>query len=145
MVPLAVQAYARNSSRPLLDIAFTRFTVGTPSEDNFDWTPPPGVTVQRAPAQTRLLPGLSLPNLKLTTVGSGWTSVAKATGLPLLPALAKQSPQAAAVLAMLPAVKGAWGSGHLLQTQAFTALITDDGRAFAGAVEPSVLYADASK
>lgn len=140
-VPLAVQAYARAASRPLLDIAFTRFTVGTPSDDNFDWTPPPGVTVQPAPAQQGLLP---LADAKVSTVGSGWTSVVKVTGLPTVAALAKQNPQATAVLTLLPAVKGAWGTGHLLRTSAFTVLVTDNGRAFAGAVEPSVLYAAAA-
>jgi outer membrane lipoprotein-sorting protein len=145
MVPLAVQLYTRNNPHPVLDVAFTRFTAGTPSADNFDWTPPSGVTVERAPAQTSLLPGLSLPSAAVHTIGSGWTSVLAATGLPSSAALAEQSPQAAALLGLLPVVRGSWGSGHLLQTTAFSALITDDGRAFAGAVEPSVLYRAAAK
>jgi len=146
MVPLAVQIYVRDRPHPVLDVAFTRFTAGTPSADNFDWTPPPGVTVEHAPAQSDgLLPGLALPDATLRTIGSGWTSVITATGLPSRAALAKQSPQAAALLGLLPAVKGSWGSGHLLQTEAFSALVTDDGRIFAGAVEPSVLYAAAGK
>lgn len=145
MVPLAVQIYPRSGPRPMLDVAFTRFTAGTPSADNFDWTPPAGVTVRPAPAQTSLLPGLSLRSATVHTIGSGWTSVLAATGLPSSAALAKQSPQAAALLGLLPAVKGSWGSGHLLQTEAFSVLITDDGRAFAGAVEPSVLYQAATK
>lgn len=145
MVPLAVQVYARDRAHPVLDVAFTRFTAGTPSPDNFDWTPPAGVTIEPAPAQTGLLPGLPLPNATVRTIGSGWTSVLAATGLPSRAALAKQNPQAATLLGLLPAVKGSWGSGHLLQTEAFSALITDDGRAFAGAVEPSVLYRAAAK
>jgi outer membrane lipoprotein-sorting protein len=146
MVPLAVQIYVGDRPHPVLDVAFTRFTAGTPSADNFDWTPPPGVTVEHAPAQSDgLLPGLALPDATLRTIGSGWTSVITATGLPSRAALAEQSPQAAALIGLLPAVKGSWGSGHLLQTEAFSALVTDDGRIFAGAVEPSVLYRAAAK
>jgi outer membrane lipoprotein-sorting protein len=145
MVPLAVQIYVRSKPHPVLDVAFTRFTTGTPSADNFDWTPPAGVTIERAPAQTSLLPGLALPDTTVRTIGSGWTSVLAATGLPSRAALAGQSPQAAALLGLLPPVKGSWGSGRLLQTEAFSVLITDDGRVFAGAVEPSVLYRDAAK
>ena len=139
MVPLAVQVYARNDGRPLLDVSFTRFTTGTPSDDNFDWTPPPGATVKQAPGRAHL----SLGGATVSTVGSGWTTVLKVTGLPPAATLAKQNPRAAALLGLLPAVRGSWGSGRLLQTSGFSALITDDGRVFAGAVEPSVLYAAA--
>jgi len=41
-------------------------------------------------------------------------------------------------------VSGSWGSGRLLQTSLVSVLITDGGRAYAGAVQPSVLYAAAS-
>ncbi|MFL6161841.1 MAG: LolA family protein [Jatrophihabitantaceae bacterium] len=145
LVPLGVQVYARDTARPVLDASFTRFDPTAPSEDNFTWTPPAGVTVQSPPAQTDLLPGLTLPagQPAVSTVGSGWTSVLKVTGLPSQAALARQSPQAAGLLGLLPAVRGAWGSGRLLQTSVLSALITDDGRAFVGAVDPAVLYAAA--
>lgn len=147
LVPLGVQVYALETPRAVLDVSFTRFDAEAPSEDNFDWTPPPGVTVQRAPARTSLLPGLALPSggTAVSTVGSGWTSVVKVTGLPSEAALAKRSPQAAALLGLLPAVKGSWGSGRLLQSPMFSLLVTDDGRAFAGPVDPPVLYAAAAK
>jgi outer membrane lipoprotein-sorting protein len=146
MVPLGVQVYDRDTARPVLDVSFTRFDTSAPSEDNFDWTPPAGVTIQRAPAQTDLLPGLAQVASKaaVSTVGSGWTSVLKVTGLPTRAVLGTQSPQAATLLGLLPAVKGGWGSGRLLQSPMLSALITDDGRAFVGAVDPSVLYAAAA-
>jgi outer membrane lipoprotein-sorting protein len=145
MVPLGVQVYVRDNPRPVLDVAFTRFDASTPNEDNFDWTPPPGATVQPAPTQPDLLPGLTLPAGRpvFSTVGSGWTSVLKVSGLPSQAALAKQSPQAAALLGLLPAVRGSWGSGRLLQTSVLSVLVTTDGRAFVGAVDPPVLYAAA--
>lgn len=147
LVPLGVQVYALDTPRAVLDVSFTRFDAEAPTEDNFDWAPPPGVTVQPPPAGTSPLPGLALPSsgTAVSTVGSGWTSVLKVAGLPSATALAKQSPQAAALLGLLPAVKGSWGSGRLLQSSMFSVLVTDDGRAFAGPVDPPVLYAAAAK
>jgi hypothetical protein len=42
-------------------------------------------------------------------------------------------------------VSGAWGSGRLLRTSLVSVLITDSGRMFVGAVQPSVLYAAAGQ
>jgi hypothetical protein len=39
-------------------------------------------------------------------------------------------------------VHGAWGSGRLLRSALLTVLITSKGQILAGAVTPSVLYAD---
>jgi hypothetical protein len=36
-------------------------------------------------------------------------------------------------------VSGSWGSGRVLRTKLFSALLTDDGRVFVGAVTPDVL------
>ena len=40
---------------------------------------------------------------------------------------------------------GAWGTGRLLRTSLISVLITDNGSTFVGAVQPSVLYAAATK
>jgi hypothetical protein len=50
-----------------------------------------------------------------------------------------------ALLQSATPVSGAWGSGRLLRTSLVSVLITDGGRAFAGAVQPSVLYAAAGQ
>jgi outer membrane lipoprotein-sorting protein len=42
-------------------------------------------------------------------------------------------------------VHGAWGSGRLLRTSLLSVLMTDKGSMLVGAVEPSVLYADAAR
>ncbi|HYK31378.1 MAG TPA: hypothetical protein VEV63_05420 [Streptosporangiaceae bacterium] len=62
------------------------------------------------------------------------------------------SPQGGQVLALLrillnsaAPVHGAWGSGRLLRTSLFSALITNNGKVLIGAVTPAVLYADAAK
>jgi outer membrane lipoprotein-sorting protein len=48
-----------------------------------------------------------------------------------------------ALLRVTTPVHGAWGSGRLLQTALLSVLITSKGQILAGAVTPSVLYADA--
>ena len=47
----------------------------------------------------------------------------------------------AAIRKVLPEVSGPWGTGRLFTTRLFTAVLTDDGRFAAGAVDPSALYA----
>jgi outer membrane lipoprotein-sorting protein len=42
-------------------------------------------------------------------------------------------------------VRGAWGSGRLLTTSLISVLLTDTGEVLIGAVQPSVLYADAAQ
>ena len=42
-------------------------------------------------------------------------------------------------------VHGSWGSGGLLRTSLISVLITDGGQVLVGAVQPSVLYADAAQ
>ena len=71
-------------------------------------------------------------------LGQGWTAVA------VLPAGG-----AGGALGMLQGaaspVSGSWGSGHLIRTTLFSVLITDNGHVLVGAVQPSVLYADAAQ
>ena len=50
-----------------------------------------------------------------------------------------------ALLASATPVHGAWGSGRLLRTSLVSVLMTDQGRTFVGAVQPSVLYAAAAR
>ena len=49
-----------------------------------------------------------------------------------------------ALLTATTPVSGSWGSGRLLRTTLLTVLITSKGQILAGAVTPSVLYADAA-
>jgi hypothetical protein len=50
-----------------------------------------------------------------------------------------------ALLSSATPVSGAWGSGRLLRTSLVSVLITNSGRMFVGAVQPSVLYAAAGQ
>jgi outer membrane lipoprotein-sorting protein len=53
-------------------------------------------------------------------------------------------PLRALLLATTP-VRGSWGSGRLLQTTLYSVLVTSKGQILAGAVSPSVLYADVGR
>ncbi len=147
MVPLGVQVYPRASDRAAVDVAFTRFDDSVPSDDNFVWSPPAGAKVTQGDSGSRSLQaakGLAdptmLPNPAAITIGEGWTSIVKLTGVPRLDQVGKQDGQAGLVLSALPEVKGSWGSGRLFQSALVTGLITSDGRAFFGAVDPELLY-----
>jgi outer membrane lipoprotein-sorting protein len=50
-----------------------------------------------------------------------------------------------ALLSAARPVHGSWGSGRLIRTSLISVLITDSGRVLIGAVQPSVLYADAAQ
>jgi hypothetical protein len=50
-----------------------------------------------------------------------------------------------ALLGAARPVSGRWGSGRLLRTSLLSVLITNGGTCLIGAVQPSVLYADAAQ
>jgi outer membrane lipoprotein-sorting protein len=80
--------------------------------------------------------GMTLPGIGVATSS---VSAGPPSPLPIGPDLGVLR---ALVKATTP-VHGAWGSGRLLQTALLTVLITSKGQILAGAVTPSVLYADA--
>ena len=75
-------------------------------------------------------------------IGTGWTSVLVAR----MPEQVADNPEQGApggltgMLAAMPKVSGAWGSGSLLTSRLFSVLVTDDGRILVGAVGPERLY-----
>jgi hypothetical protein len=71
-------------------------------------------------------------------MGQGWTAVA------VLPIGGGGGALGVLQGAATP-VSGSWGSGHLLRTTLFSVLITNNGHVLIGAVQPSVLYADAAR
>lgn len=159
-VPLRVQVFPRGGNDPAIEVAFTQISFARPSDAQFSFNPPPGATVvEQEPGQPRLgKPGAGHagPAGDLAVIGSGWTSVL-VVRLPEPPAepgpAGNGEPSRGAdeagewgradlgrVLQMVPRVSGAWGSGHLLTSNLFSALLTDDGRLFVGAVDPERLY-----
>ena len=100
-------------------------------------TPP---SSQTANAVKQLLTGPSDATPQ-SSASFGSSSSAYSSTLTISPA----GPDAAVLQALLRAskrVSGSWGSGRLLQTRLLTVLVTSKGQILAGAVTPTVLYAD---
>jgi len=143
-LPLGVQIYARGGTHPALDVSFTRIDFSVPGDEYFTFAPPAGAkTAQPNPS------GSSDPfaagteksaNPSVTPIGSGWTTVGKVVGVPSLSEMAKQNKDAGLLLGKLPPVQGTWGQGKLFESALVTALFTNDGRVYFGAVDPDILY-----
>jgi outer membrane lipoprotein-sorting protein len=146
-VPLRFQLFATGQRDPAFEVGFTQVSFQRPGAEHFRFVPPPGTKVSEATAPDRR----DRAEKKAGTtagaprvVGTGWTSVVVAR-VPAGSTTQTGSAQLDRVLASLPSVSGAWGSGRLLRSAAFSALLTDDGRLIAGAVAPDLLYAAAAK
>jgi len=157
-VPLRVQVLARGASSPAFQVGYTFIHFVAPSPADVSFTPPPGAkltTVDLASGH-RAEPRTGAADV--SAFGSGWltvldlpssglTSGAIPDGGPV--SINNSAGDSAAVLNALlgsaTPVRGTWGSGRLLRTSLVSALITDDGRMFVGAVQPSVLYAAATQ
>jgi outer membrane lipoprotein-sorting protein len=138
--PLAVQVYPRGSRTAAVDIAFTDVSFRLPSAGNFRFTPPPGVTVHNdAPGTAEHHSTAGSTVGKPQVIGSGWSSIVEVHA-----DAAQVQKLTKGMLRSLPKVSGAWGQGRLFSSTLVSALVTDDGRVFAGAVDPSALYAAAS-
>jgi outer membrane lipoprotein-sorting protein len=126
---------------------------GAPSKS--DGTKPNGIKPQGTKPEGTKPGAAEADGSGPTVVGTGWTSVLVAkmpTGaVDKAGAAAKDEAQLAglpdvgAILDKLPKVSGTWGSGKLLTSALFTALLTDDGRVLVGAVAPEKLYEAAAK
>jgi outer membrane lipoprotein-sorting protein len=153
-VPLRVQVFARGAlASPAISVGFTSVTFATPAPADISFTPPAGAKITKeTQGNTPTTPNDS----GVATIGSGWLAVLELSSSGLIPgqapgqAPAKGAPgeSAAALNALIGSATtehGAWGTGRLLRTSLISVLITDSGRTFVGAVQPSVLYAAASQ
>jgi outer membrane lipoprotein-sorting protein len=155
-LPLQVEVFAAGAGTPAVKVGFSQVNFSAPSADNFTFTPPPGTKVtQQDKSGPAKLPdprkkAQSLPaDQRPTVVGKGWTSVVvaklPADALKGQPTQEKGQQSVQGILGSLPKVSGSWGSGRLLSSSLFSALITDDGRVLVGAVKPELLYAAAAQ
>lgn len=137
-LPLKVDVQARGQAQPAFEIAFTELTLATPPAELFTFTPPPGVTVKNVTLPTRPTNSSSEGEAgpAHTVIGSGWESILE---MPVgaLPASVTSSPLFGL---MTQSVSG----GRSVSTSLVTALLTDDGRLFVGAVPLSQLQAAAA-
>jgi hypothetical protein len=159
-VPLRVQVLARGAlASPAISVGFTSVTFATPSHADISFTPPADAKITKESLGQKSTPGTGTkPNgTGVTTIGSGWLTVLELPSAGLTsgspgpgPASANgaSGESAAALNALVGSATvehGAWGTGRLLRTSLISVLMTDSGRTFVGAVQPSVLYAAANK
>jgi outer membrane lipoprotein-sorting protein len=153
-IPLGVDVYAKDANSPAIRVAFQQVSFEVPDAEQFTFNPPPGTKVTtrseseitkehdkagQSPTDKQQAPEGT------TVVGKGWTSVLVAKMPAGDEATGDETTQLDAIVGALPKVSGTWGSGHLLTSALFSALITDDGRVLVGAVAPEKLYEAAGK
>jgi outer membrane lipoprotein-sorting protein len=156
-IPLRVDVYAKNATNPAVRVAFQQISFTTPDAQEFKFNPPPNTKVTEAsPKELQQEHAKAMqekqqrkPALAASpkVIGKGWTSIVSLKMPASSAAGGKKddSAQMQQALNILPKVSGSWGSGHLLSGSLFSALITDDGRVFIGAVTPAALEAAATK
>ena len=150
-VPLGVQVYPRGADpSKAIEVSFTDINFAVPGDDNFRFTPPKGATVREQPLAmggAKLGEQAAAAALSPQIIGTGWTSILALHAAGLVPGFGSRpasGPSMQQFLNALTPVSGAWGSGRLLDSKLVSILITNDGRVFAGAVDPSALYAAAA-
>jgi outer membrane lipoprotein-sorting protein len=155
-IPLGVDVYAKNANDPAVRVAFQQISFEVPDAQQFTFNPPPGTKVNEPSAaeitkehdkavtpEARKAQQQAAEGTKV--VGEGWTSVLVAKLPAGDEAKGTEAGQLDAIVNTLPKTSGTWGSGHLLTSALFSALITDDGRVLVGAVAPEKLYEAAGK
>ncbi|HEY3561376.1 MAG TPA: hypothetical protein VGL05_28120 [Kribbella sp.] len=161
-VPLDVTVMPRTGNDPAVEVGFTSVSFDVPSASTFSFTPPKGVKVtdrkvpskvtpQQISPKQKGEPGRLLPRKpgtaadeKPTVIGEGWDSVVMLKGATQAAGMPGSGPLAQ-LLAKAPTVQGSWGKGKIVTSKMVSALITDDGRVFAGLVTPDTLQAAAAK
>jgi outer membrane lipoprotein-sorting protein len=163
-VPLRVQVFAKGAASPAVQFGFTAIQFTAPAAANYDFTPPPGATVNVVNGSegsaksaggtsdasgfgsygTSWLTVAELPQQDLMQeIGGGLKSSSSAAPTGNGPAGVVGGDSQAVISNLIGAAKpvhGPWGSGTLLTTSLFSMLMTN-GEVYIGAVEPSVLYA----
>ena len=139
-MPLGVQVYAKGGRSPAIDISYTRINLTVPDADNFTFRPPKSVKVKETPMTPGS--GTTANQAGPTTIGKGWTTVVRARLADIDASGAEKS-----YLDRLPKVTWKGGAGRLFEVNSglVTALITDDGWVYAGAVDKNVLIAAAAQ
>ncbi|SFF42929.1 LolA family protein [Streptomyces mirabilis] len=149
-VPLKFTLVPTSGGAAVVDAGFTQVAFAKPAASTFDFTPPKGAKVtegkdtkdtkapESAPSRGDL--GKGLDGVK--TVGKGWSTIAEFdTGGQGMPS--GSSSEGGNVSGFLNSlgdhVKGKFGSGTVFSTRLVNALITDDGKVYAGAVTKDAL------
>ncbi|MEV6085549.1 LolA family protein [Streptomyces parvulus] len=155
--PLKFTLTPASGGAAVVDAGFTKVSFAKPDASTFDFAPPKGAKVTeadekaaKAPEHGRKAEGDLAKELDgLKVIGEGWNSIAAFdTGGQGLPTGAEAGGDLGGFLGSLgDQVKGDFGSGTVFKTRLVNALITEDGKVYAGAVTKDALVkaADAAK
>ncbi|MFI8949107.1 outer membrane lipoprotein carrier protein LolA [Streptomyces sp. NPDC053750] len=158
-MPLKFTLTPSSGGAAVVDAGFTQVSFAKPDASTFDFTPPKGAKVTegdeaaKAPERGRgaggdlakELDGLKGDDgLKGTegpkVIGEGWTAIATFdTGGQGLPTASAGGDLGGFLGSLGDQVKGDFGSGTVFKTRLVNALITDDGKVYAGAVTKDAL------
>jgi outer membrane lipoprotein-sorting protein len=154
-VPTRVEVFAKGLDNPAFEIGFTQVSFARPDDGVFTFTPPPGAKITEGDKDTPdARPNAPTTPPKTAVIGTGWTAVLvarpPADAIPGAPTPGanggndRGQANLDSFLAMLPRVHGSFGTGRVLQSRLFSALLLDDGRVLVGAVTPARLTAAAA-
>ncbi|MFF7128375.1 outer membrane lipoprotein carrier protein LolA [Streptomyces sp. NPDC008240] len=147
-MPLKFTLTPKSGGAAVLDAGFTQVSFAKPADSTFDFTPPKGAKVTeekkeaKAPGHTPrsgedFTQGLQGANV----LGKGWTSVATFdTGAKGgMPSGSEGGAFGGFLGSLGDHVSGKFGKGTVFSTRLVNALITDDGKVYAGAVTKDTL------
>ncbi|MFJ6069934.1 outer membrane lipoprotein carrier protein LolA [Streptomyces sp. NPDC093065] len=157
--PLKFTLTPASGGAAVVDVGFTKVSFAKPDASTFDFTPPEGAKVTegeesaKAPEHSRGTGGDLAEGLDgLKVIGEGWSSIATfdtgaAGGLPTAGTGGDLGGLGGFLGSFGDQVKGDFGSGTVFKTRLVNALITDDGKVYAGAVTKDALVkaADAAR
>ncbi|MPY55195.1 LolA family protein [Streptomyces acidicola] len=157
-LPLKFTLTPASGGAAVVDAGFTQVDFAKPSASTFDFTPPKGAKVtegdelkdqgkhekQEKPARSGEDLGKELEGGGMKTIGEGWSSIAEFDmGGKGVPSGANGNTGNSDVDGFLNSlgdqVSGKFGSGTVFKTRLINVLITDDGKAYAGAVTKDAL------
>ncbi|HSO90892.1 MAG TPA: hypothetical protein VLR70_07080 [Arthrobacter sp.] len=171
-LPLGVEVKARGQAEPAFSVAFTSLSLEAPDSAIFNFTPPPGATVEEIPLpehKAAAMPPSDAAAAKAakrpTVTGTGWASVLEfpagamalpgqapaqdgapdpATANPLQHGPSGQEGTRSGAAALLEQASVAVPGGRLVSTSLVNVLILDDGRILVGSVPVERLQAAAT-
>ncbi|MGW7043740.1 LolA family protein [Streptomyces avermitilis] len=152
-LPLKFTLTPAKGGAAVVDAGFTQVSFAKPSASTFDFTPPKGTKVTQdgdgakvpehsgKPGSGKDL-GAGLDGLK--TIGKGWSTIVRlddggGSGLPTGSGSSGNSDVSGFLNSLGDHVTGSFGSGTVFSTRLVNALITDDGKVYAGAVTKDAL------
>ncbi|KOV70784.1 LolA family protein [Streptomyces sp. MMG1121] len=153
-MPLKFTLTPKSGGAAVVDAGFTEVSFAQPAASTFRFTPPKGakVTEQKKDATAREHApeggeGFAGGHDKGTVLGKGWTSVATFdTGAKGgLPTGSKAGDLGGFLGSLGDHVSGKFGKGTVFSTRLVNALITDDGKVYAGAVTKDALVKAANE